>query len=1071
MTSIFQNLLTASFYGSIIIAVVLLLRLLLSRAPKRAVCILWMLAFIRLLMPFQLESTLSLQPEVVPLEETTFYEAVTENTEPDAMLPVSTHEIILNDTAEDADHHATASNGNGEVIVQSEPPPPPVHWTSMLPYLWMVGATSCLLYALVSYIQLKRTVREAVKIIGCWECDRIETAFILGYIRPRIYVPMGLSRKMRRHILAHEWAHLKTGDHWFKLLAYLACCLHWFNPFVWVAYRFMCKDMEHACDERVVKYMNLESRKQYSHALLTCSTNHSHYTPCPVAFGEISVKTRILSVLNYRKPSFWITLIAVIAVIAVVVFLMTSPTSLISSNNALPDEMMELADAVHEDPYFADSEIKQFKKLLDKLEKEPLTIPEVSKTVTVSNVDELLLALAPDTEIILMPGTYNLWEAANYGNKDEGQPYYDWGNGNQLELYNLKNIILSGSGKGETTILAEPSEADVLLLKSCSNIYLKGITFGHATPPIQYSCTGYAVSMRACMNVMMEDLGLYGCGVVGLYADFCHNLSITDSDIYDCSNTGIVLRNTNYADISKCKLYDIGTTQNKAISIISVFDSIDVKFLGCQIYNNYCQNLLSCNNSDVVFKGNTFIDNHISDGAFWFAECSPTFSNSSFAHNELLNWYYIFSDPAVGIHGEELTENDFNGIHVKVEKPTGNQTKIYVSTVDEFLQAIAPDTEIILKNELYDLSKATGYGTINGEYDYWNPVYDGYELVITNVNNMSIYSLDNKMDKHTITAFPRYANVLRFQYCSNINLAGFTAGHTETGAACGGGVIYIDSSEQFNIQNCGLFGCGTIGIDANSSRDLKVTNCDIYECTVGGIFTHKVSDMEIKNTTFRDLGGYNGMGGYIIAPIECSNITMDGKEVTDRIEYTGNISVTDFELTYNGESVNNITEPIGTFLKIVPEGLPEGSQVTWTQDNPYVLSFVPHTNHCQVQLVGLGTANLTASFNGIKKSITIFSTNDAAGAIDSNAYALAYFGTPLTEFSVAVGDTTEIEAINLPSKVGQIIWATDNPEAVNLITDKENFCTIEAIGTGTANVTAYCDGHFAAVTVYIREAW
>ena len=99
--------------------------------------------------------------------------------------------------------------------------------------------------------------------------------------------------------------------------------------------------------------------------------------------------------------------------------------------------------------------------------------------------------------------------------------------------------------------------------------------------------------------------------------------------------------------------------------------------------------------------------------------------------------------------------------------------------------------------------------------------------------------------------------------------------------------------------------------------------------------------------------------------------TMDGKEVIDRIEYTGDISVTDFELTYNGESVNNITEPIGTFLKIVPEGLPEGSQVTWTQDNPYVLSFVPHTNHCQVQLVGLGTANLTASFNGIKFKIAI----------------------------------------------------------------------------------------------------
>jgi len=1092
MTPLIQNLLTAGFHGSVIIAAVLLLRLILKKAPKRVVCVLWMLAFIRLLMPFQLESNFSLQPEAIPLEETTFYESVIEHTSPDNIAATDPQPNDDSTIPQPIIPESSDDNIAGEVgFVQSElEEVAPVHWTSVLPYFWLVGTFCCLLYAVVSYIQLKRTVREAVRIIGCWECDRIETAFILGYIRPRIYVPMGLSRRTRKHILAHEWAHLQTGDHWFKLLAYLACCLHWFNPLVWVAYRLMCKDMEHACDERVVRYMNLEARKQYSHALLTCSTNHGHYTPCPVAFGEVSVKSRILSVLNYRKPSFWITLIAVITVACVGVFLMTSPTSLKSSDNALPDEMMELADAIHAEPYLGNPEKEKLSKLLARVTPEPLTAPKVRKTVTVSNVDELLTALAPDTEIVLMPGTYKLWEAADYGNNDKYHSYYSWGNSNQLELYNLKNCILSGSGKGETVILAEPSEADVLLLKSCSNLYLKGITFGHATAPVQYSCSGYALSMRACMNMMMEDLGLYGCGVIGLYTDLCHNISISNSDIYDCSTSGIALSETYYADIFECNLYDIGTLQNNAGSIISVFGGSNVSVSNCQIENNHSRELISCNNNDALFQGNRFTDNHVSDGAFWFTQCSPVLNDNTFEQNELMNWYYEFSEPASDLNGKELTKEYFDSIHIKTFTPTAVKTIVKVSTIDDFLAAIAPNTEIVLEGELFDLSKATAYGNTNGAYYYWNPVHDGYELVIHNVNNMTICSLDDDMDKHSITAFPRYANVLHFQFCSNITLSGFTAGHAETGAACGGGVIRIDSSEQFTIDNCGLFGCGTIGIDASSSRSITVTECDIYECTTGGIFAHMVNDMEIKNTTFRDLGGYNGMSGYIIAPMECSNIIMDGEEVTDRINYFAEkVNADEISFRVNGEAVDSVsvyggTVPyviadVGTFLKIKLDGIPESTAVTWSYADSTVINAISHPDHCQVEVRGIGKAVLTALCGNVRKDIVITGTIPTDAAAVNSDICITYDGQSLTECTAAVGDSIEFGTENLSSDNSYIInWSSDNRDAISVEYTSQTTCTVHIIGTGEATLAAYelplseyDNAKYAAVKIHCRESW
>lgn len=275
MAQFLENLLTASFHGSIVILVVILLRLILKKTPRKYICLLWLLAGVRLLMPIEVRSDLSMQPQIPSMFASVFQ----------------------------------------------------VSWFGILPWIWGVIACCFGIYSLISYVKLKRTVRDAVRIRGGWESDRIDTAFILGFIKPQIYIPMGMSSQSRKHILAHERTHLEKGDHWIKMIGFLALALHWFNPLVWVAYILLCRDIEMACDECVVRFMELEERRDYSAALLSCSSQQMHFAASPVAFGEVSVKQRILSVLNYKKPSFWISLLGVLAFLFVAVCLVTSPTA------------------------------------------------------------------------------------------------------------------------------------------------------------------------------------------------------------------------------------------------------------------------------------------------------------------------------------------------------------------------------------------------------------------------------------------------------------------------------------------------------------------------------------------------------------------------------------------------------------------------------------------------------------------------------------------------------------------------------------------------------------------------
>lgn len=270
MRALFSNLLTASVSGSIVILAVLVLRLVLRKTPKKFICMLWMVAGLRLLLPVPLQSRFSLQPPTIRLPQSETLQ------------------------------------------------------TYLVP-LWCIVAVSLLCASLISYAHLRRQVKDARKIRGGWECEGLETAFVLGFLKPKIYIPAGVSDNTRQQILAHERTHLDKGDHWIKLIGFLALVLHWFNPLVWVSYILLCKDIEMACDQRVVQFMDLPERKAYSAALLDCSTHKVHYAACPVAFGEVSVKYRIKSVLSYKKPAFWISLLGVLAIAFVAVCLGTNP--------------------------------------------------------------------------------------------------------------------------------------------------------------------------------------------------------------------------------------------------------------------------------------------------------------------------------------------------------------------------------------------------------------------------------------------------------------------------------------------------------------------------------------------------------------------------------------------------------------------------------------------------------------------------------------------------------------------------------------------------------------------------
>ena len=298
MSAIFLKILSMSASASWIAAAVLVLRFCLKQAPKWVNVLLWGIVAVRLLLPFSIESTLSLLPRTTAV-------SLTGVTSPAQSVQTTGVVPVIGGTA--------AAN-------------PLQTWLPILAWIWLAGVIVLFLYTAVSTLRLRRRVSEAVRLHGnIYQSEYIGSPFVLGTLRPRIYLPYRMDSRDRQHVIAHEQAHLRRGDHLWKPLGFLLLTIHWFNPLMWLSYALLCRDIELACDEKVIRNLGREQRADYMQALVSCSVNRRRIAACPLAFGEIGVKERVKSVMNYKKPTFWIILLAVIACVVLAVCFLTDP--------------------------------------------------------------------------------------------------------------------------------------------------------------------------------------------------------------------------------------------------------------------------------------------------------------------------------------------------------------------------------------------------------------------------------------------------------------------------------------------------------------------------------------------------------------------------------------------------------------------------------------------------------------------------------------------------------------------------------------------------------------------------
>ena len=323
MSEIFLKIVNMSISAGYIVLAVLLLRLLLKKAPKWITVVLWGIVAVRLVCPFSLESALSL----IPSKETVSPSIMT-----DPLPTINTGILAINSAINPIIGESLAPTPGNSVN-------PLQIWIPILTVVWVLGMVALLIYAVISYARIKKQIGTAVLLRNnIYQSENVESPFVLAIIKPKIYLPFGVDEKNLEYVVAHEMAHIRRKDHLWKPLGFLLLMLHWFNPLMWLAYVLLCRDIELACDEKVIKTLDREGRADYSEALLTCSVNRRMITACPIAFGEVGVKARIKSVLNYKKPAFWIIVAAMIACAAVAICFLTNPPQKQEDDIMLPQE-------------------------------------------------------------------------------------------------------------------------------------------------------------------------------------------------------------------------------------------------------------------------------------------------------------------------------------------------------------------------------------------------------------------------------------------------------------------------------------------------------------------------------------------------------------------------------------------------------------------------------------------------------------------------------------------------------------------------------------------------------------
>ena len=503
----------------------------------------------------------------------------------------------------------------------------------------------------------------------------------------------------------------------------------------------------------------------------------------------------------------------------------------------------------------------------------------------VTTVDELLDAIAPDTVIELTGQRYMLTEASNYGT-GSGSGYYRWdtGDGAELVIENVTGLTIRAANR-DTCIVTEPRWVNVLHFIGCEDITLEGFTAGHTDGAY---CSGGVLCFENTKGVTVDGCSLYGCGTEGVTTYSCEDVAVTGSEIWNCSQGAAFIYDSKNVSFDNCDFHGITaefgmfrTIDSDKFALLNstIRDSSGDVFFnssrssgvyigGCEVSGNKFRDMFASELIPVTVEGCALGDNDIID---WYADMEKLgslYENSKAVDHE--RNVYSYSE----LQNMQKTENAvWNAYVPEVSTPevaVSEDGKVHVTTVDEFLAAIAPDTTIYLEPGVYDLSTAAGCGVTETDRYRWDLRFDGPSLVITGVDGLTIEGAG--AESVTIAAVPRYADVLGFERCAGLTLRGFTAGHTEEKGYCTGGVLYFDLCDDAVIDGCALFGCGIMGITASNCDDMNVSNTEIYDCEYGAV-TLNDSNAVFDNCDIHDNGGPDFQ-------LYGSTAIVDGKEQT-----------------------------------------------------------------------------------------------------------------------------------------------------------------------------------------------
>ncbi len=721
--------------------------------------------------------------------------------------------------------------------------------------VWAVGAGLCLMVPVVSYVRftgrLRRTLSRpdaAVRVVydsltgrrpALYVSRGLLTPLMYGVFSPKIVLPAReYDVETLSNILRHELTHYRRLDTLYKWFAAAVLAAHWFNPLAWLIRREVSRACELSCDETLLRSMSRSEKQSYGNTLLNMAASSA--LPAGVVATTFStekknLKERLEQIMHYKKNGA--RLVAALLTVAILAGcgIAAGPKAF---ETAAPDT------------------------------------PDTRDGVRVSTVDELLAAIAPNTTILLEPGEYDLSTASDYA-KDSGKEFYTWGNvysdstqNAELLIHDVENLTILGDGLDTTTIAAIPRYANVLRFEGCTGLTLSGFTAGHTREP--GFCSGGVIRLENCAGTAIDSCGLFGCGTVGVWASGCSDLNVKGCRIYECSWEAVDVSQCRNVRVEDCDIYRHGVRegQGAATSLFLASYTEGFTVYNNRIYENAAEYLLNLQYTrKAVFLSNDVHDNWIVGSMLLFEQYPAIVDGCSFRDNDMRFWLPNRRLNPVSIDGTLLSDEDLENMTLRdldpdtaiAPEPTGVPETvrpgqdITVTNVDDFLKAIGPDRTIVLDGELFDLSEAQDYGSFGGDYYYWQQTYDGPELVIHDVDGLTIHPKAAYAEATTLAAVPRYANVLSFKDCGNIQLVGFTLGHTKEPGSCSGGVVNLDNCGSVRLDGMHLYGCGILGLQTARCATLQVYRTEIYECSQGAGQFFQTDGIEFLDCDIHDV--------------------------------------------------------------------------------------------------------------------------------------------------------------------------------------------------------------------------